>query len=164
MQMHKFLDEFVDFLTLLLQVNSQPIIIGDFNIPWNLPDQAATQRLTEILNTFNLLQEIEFPMHKAGNTLDWIIQKDEQNCIHNLTKLEFLSDHCIIEWTMKKFPSQSVKIERQIRNLKNINTNQFKIDLKNKLEIIQENVNTEEMFGNYINDITSTIEKTCPYI
>ena len=60
------------------------------------------QRLIEILNTFNLIQEIDFPMHKAGNTLDWIIHKEVQNCIHNLTKLEFLSDHCNIEWTMKK--------------------------------------------------------------
>ena len=59
------------------------------------------------------MQEIEFPMHKAGNVLDWIIHKEELNCIHNLTKLEFLSDHCIIEWTMKKVPSISVKIKKQ---------------------------------------------------
>ena len=71
-----------------------------------------------MLNTFNLLQEIDFPMHKAGNTLDWIIHKEEQNCIHNLTKLDFLSDYCIIEWTMKKVPLQAVKTKRQSRNLK----------------------------------------------
>ena len=45
-----------------------------------------------------------------------------------------------------------------------MNTDQFKIYLKNKLEIMQENVNTEEMYGHYINDITSIIEKTCPCI
>ena len=72
-QMHKFWMNFVDFLTLLLQENSQPIIIGDFNVPWNLPDPTDTWILIEILNTFNLLQEIEFSMHKAANTLDWII-------------------------------------------------------------------------------------------
>ena len=68
--MHTFLEEFVDFLTLLLQKNSQPIIKGDFNILWNSPDQIDTQRLIEMLNTFNLLQEIDVSMHKAGNTLD----------------------------------------------------------------------------------------------
>ena len=101
-------------------------------------------------------------MHKAGNTLDWIIHKEEQNCIHNLTKLDFLSDHCIIEWTMKKVPSQAEKIERQSRNLKNIDTDQFKIDLKNKLEIMHENVNIEDMYGKYIKDITYIIEKHAP--
>ena len=64
---------------------------------------------------------------------------------------------------MKKVPSQTVKIERQSRNLKNIDTDQFKIDLQNKLEIMHENNNIEEMYGNYIKDITSIIEK-CPYI
>ena len=96
-QMHTFLDEIVDFLTSLLQENSQPIIIGNFSVLWNLPDQTDTQKLIEIINTFNLPQEIEFPTHKVGNTLDWIIHKEDQNCIHSLTKLEFLSDHCIIE-------------------------------------------------------------------
>ena len=100
-------------------------------------------------------------MHKAGNILDWIIHKEELNCIHNLTKLEFLSDHCIIEWTMKKVPSISVKIEKS-RNLNNINTEQFKTDLQNKLEIMQGNANIEEMYGNYINTITSIIEKHAP--
>ena len=63
---------------------------------------------------------------------------------------------------MKKVPSISVKIEKQSRNLKNINTEQFKTDLKNKLEIIQGNINTEEMYGNYINTITSIIEEHTP--
>ena len=98
-------------------------------------------------------------MHKASKSLDSIIHKEEQNCIYNLTKLESLSDHCIIGQTMKKTPSQPEKIEKKSRNLKNINTDQFKINLKNKLEIMPENANTEEMYGNYINNITSIIEK-----
>ena len=62
----------------------------------------------------------------------------------------------------EKVLSQTVKIERQIRNLQNIDTDQFKIDLKNKLVIMHENINIEEMYGNYIKDITSIIEKHAP--
>ena len=97
-----FLDEFGKIVTSLLQENSQTIIIGDFNVPWNLTEHTNTKGLNDILNTFDLTQVIDFPTHKAGNVLDWIIYKEQQNCIHNLIKLEFLSDHCIIEWTMKK--------------------------------------------------------------
>ena len=102
LQICTFLAEFGEFLTSLLQENSQAIITGDFNTLWNLSEQTETRRLNELLNIFNLIQEIEFPTHKAGNVLDWIIHKEKLNCIHNLTKLEFLSDHCIIEGTMKK--------------------------------------------------------------
>ena len=59
-------------------------------------------------------KEIEFPMHKAGNTLDWIIHKEELNCTHNLTKLEFLSDHCIIEWQWKKYHHKLQKLKNNV--------------------------------------------------
>ena len=71
-QICTFLDEkFSEFLTALLQENSQTIITGDFNILWNLSEQTDTRRrLNEMLNTFNLTQGVEFPTHKAGNILD----------------------------------------------------------------------------------------------
>ena len=118
--------------------------------------------MNDILHTFNLVQEIEFPTHKAGKALDWIIHKEELNCMYKLTNLEFLSDHCIIEWTMRKAPLISKKLKKQSRNLKNINMEQFKKEIKNKLENLHTNVNTEEMYGNYIKTITSTIEEHAP--
>ena len=41
------------------------------------------------------------------------------------------------------------KIEKESRDLKNMNTEQFKIELKNKLENTQENVNIGEMYGTF---------------
>ena len=80
------LDEYPDFLTSVLKENSQPTMLGDFNIPWNLPDHIDTQHLAEMLNIFNLHQLVNFPTHKAGNTLDCIIYRAEQNYIQNITK------------------------------------------------------------------------------
>ena len=77
--------------------------------------------------------------------------------MHNIIKSDFLLDHCIIEWTMRRDPSQTVKIERLRRNVKDKDTNQFETDLKNKLEITHENANIEDMYENYIKDITSII-------
>ena len=159
-----FFEEISEALTSLLQENSQPTIIGDFNIPWNLSGHTDTRRMSELLQTFNLVQEIEFPTHRAGNILDWIIHKEEENCIQNLTNSEYLSDHCIIEWTMRKPPIISEKIEKHSRNLKNIDIELFKDDLKNKIQDLQNNVNTEEMYENYIKIITSTIEEHAPSI
>ena len=111
MQLLSFLEEFPDFLTSVLKENSQSTILEDFSIPWNIPDNIDTQCLAEMLNTFNLHQLVNFPTHKADNTQDWIIHKAEQNCNQNITKSDFLSDHFIIEWTMIRDPSQTVKIE-----------------------------------------------------
>ena len=63
---------------------------------------------------------------------------------------------------MRKDPSQTVQTERLSRNIKDIDTKQFETDLKNKLEINYENANMEDMYENYIKDITSIIEKHAP--
>ena len=63
---------------------------------------------------------------------------------------------------MKKVPSILEKKEKQTRNLKNINTEQFKTELKNKLDNMQRDINTEEMYANYIDSITSILEEHVP--
>ena len=65
---------------------------------------------------------------------------------------------------MKKAPLIQDKREIKTRNFKNINTDQFKIDLKNKLDNIQRDINIDEMYGNYVDTITSHSRQTCPYI
>ena len=96
---------------------------GDFNIPWNSLDHIDTKSLAEMLNTFNLHQLINYQIHKAGITLDWVIHRAEQNCIQNITRSDSLSDHYIIEWNMIGHPSQTVKIEQISRNIKYIDIN-----------------------------------------
>ena len=78
-----FLEEFGEIVTSLLQENSQTIKTSDFNVPWSLTEHTDTKRLNDILNTFDLTQVIDFPTYNAGNVLDWIIHKEQQNCFHN---------------------------------------------------------------------------------
>ena len=63
---------------------------------------------------------------------------------------------------MKKAPLIQEKREIKTRNLKNINRDQFKLDLKNKLDNIQRDINIDEMYGNYVDTITSTLDKHAP--
>ena len=138
-----FLDEFGEIVTSLLQENSQTIIIGDFNVLWNLIEHTNTKRLNDILNTFNLTEVIDFPTHKAGNILDWIIHKEQQNCIHNLIKLEFLSDHCNHRMDYEKSTINTREKGKTNKEFKNINTEQFNRDLMNKLDNIQRDINIQ---------------------
>ena len=88
MKILTFLEEYHDFLTSVIKENSQPTILGDFNILWTSPGHIDTQSIAEMLNTFNIHQLINFPTHKVGNTLDWIILRAEQSC--SKTESEFL--------------------------------------------------------------------------
>ena len=63
---------------------------------------------------------------------------------------------------MRRDPLQTVKIERLSSNIKDIDIKQFETDPENKIEIPHENVNIDDMYQNYIKDITLIIEKHAP--
>ena len=92
-----FLSEFPDHITTLLQTCNEPFILGDINIPLNKLNHIDKISMTEILDLFGLTQLVNFQTHKISNTIDWIVCK-EPTQIQNLTKHDYISDHCIIPW------------------------------------------------------------------
>ena len=64
------------------------IFSGNFNIPFG-NSFSDTVAMNNILDMFNLKQHVNFPTHKFGNTLDWLITNDECNLINkNLLHFE----------------------------------------------------------------------------
>ena len=55
------LEEFPDHITSLLQSSNNILISGDFNIPWNKPENPDTISMQEILDMHNLNQHIHTP-------------------------------------------------------------------------------------------------------
>ena len=68
------------------------IISGDFIIPFGNGSSDAVA-MNNILDLFNLKQHVNFPTHKFGNTLDWLITSDESNLINNIRSTGQMSDH-----------------------------------------------------------------------
>ena len=100
-QIRIFLNEFSEHITTLLQQNDNPIILGDINIPWNREDYIDRERLLEIMDLYNLKQHVLIQTHKQGNTLDWIISKENSTTISRIQEGDYLADHCTITWTHK---------------------------------------------------------------
>ena len=91
-----FLDEFTEHITTLLQQHDDPIILGDINIPWNRADNMDREGLVEIMSLYNLKQHVKIQTHKQGNTLDWIMSKENSTTISGIDEGDYLSDHCAI--------------------------------------------------------------------
>ena len=87
-------------------------ISGDFNIPWNKPDNPDTISMQDILDMHGLNQQIHTQTHKCGNTLHWLIS-NTANTIQNITNKDYLSDHSLIEWKFQISRKASEKIQNQ---------------------------------------------------
>ena len=61
-----FLDEFSEHITTLLQLNGDPIILGDINIPWDKEDNIDRESLLEIMDLYSLKQNVLIQTHKKA--------------------------------------------------------------------------------------------------
>ena len=52
--------------------------------------------IIEIMSLYNLKQHVDIQTHKQGNTLDWIMSKENLTTISGINEGDYLSDHCAI--------------------------------------------------------------------
>ena len=70
-----FFHEFSVYLESLVMCNKLLLICGDFNIHMDVPSDADTIRLKDLLNSTRLVQHVKRPTHIHGRTLDLIVTR-----------------------------------------------------------------------------------------
>lgn len=75
-------------------------IVGDFNIKYDV--ETEKRPLLELLNSFNLVQDVSEATHSAGHTLDFVITHNDDNLVTAVQVVPLsISDHhvvrCIID-------------------------------------------------------------------
>ena len=87
------------------------------------------------MNLYKLKQHVLIQTHKQGNTLDWIIPRENLTSISRIQEGDYLSDHYTITWMHKVEKQQMEKINHTSRNLKSINDQNLASDLAEKLSL-----------------------------
>ena len=100
--------------------------------------------------------------HKQGNTLDWIISKENLKTISGINEGDYVSDHCAITWTHKVEKQPMEKIIQTSRDLKSINEQNFASDLAERLPKLNNIDNFHTVYERYIEAITSTLNQHAP--
>ena len=124
------LDELSEALVDTLADYNNIIILGDFNIHVDEPNNAIALELIDIMSALGLKQVVDFPTHNMLHTLDLIFieagpLEDTIRCYPGA----FISDHRIVNLAIQQIrPSHPVK-EVIFRKYKNINYDLFKQDL-----------------------------------
>ena len=67
---HDLFEEFASFIDTLASRTGHLILLGNFNIHWDIRDELNTKKLVELLASSNLTQHV----HKSTHTLGHIIK------------------------------------------------------------------------------------------
>ena len=134
-----FIQEFYNFIEILSTNYTNLVICGDFNIHINNPTDSFVSDFNDILNTFSLSQSVHFPTHKLGNTLDLIIHDPSILTIENISvEIPDRSDHYMIFFEILCNIESNSKREITFRNIKNVDMQNFKNDIKNASNLFTE--------------------------
>ena len=123
-----------------------------------------SESLVEIMSLYNLKQHVDIQTHKQGNTLDWVMSKEDSTTISGINEGDYLSDHCTITWTHKVEKQPMEKIIHTSRGVKSIKEKNFASDLADRLQIPSATENLQTLYEKYTKAITSTLDKHAPEI
>jgi hypothetical protein len=109
---------------------SKLILLGDFNIHVDNPDNTDTIAFNEMLDSFDCNQIVHVPTHTSGHTLDLCIVPAVSDLNVSSPKAEyFISDHTFLAFhlNVSRPPSETFTISS--RNTGKIDTEAFQKDL-----------------------------------
>ena len=131
-----FLDEFGDYLSSVLSKHKNVLLMGDFNVKFNKPEDSDTCSLMDMFYNFDLKQYIQCSTHTSGNTLDLIVARDNSDLdISTPTESWYISDHCFIECNLKFSKPHSEKSVSVIEKLKTFTVSSLQMIYKKLCKI-----------------------------
>ena len=89
----KFLNEVYDYMENNIKTTGKLLLTGDFNIKINDENNHETAKFLDFLESFGLVNHINFGTHHQENTLDLVISSKQYHLAHNPIKRCLFSDH-----------------------------------------------------------------------
>ena len=126
--------EFCNKLASLLENNinssSELLLLGDFNIAVNKPSDSGPATFLDVLDSFNLINKVNEPIHRLANTLDLVILDANSNTIPRVTVDRLFLDHNIILFDMALPHTITIPEIKVYRKSKYITPEAFITDIK----------------------------------
>ena len=144
-----------------LNLTDKMLLVGDFNVHVDNPDNPDTILLNDLLASYNLVNRINFPTHKHQHTLDLIIDNEDNSLITSTSRDLLISDHNFVHCTLNiKHPLPSPKTI-QYRQIKKMDHTAFRDNLKKHLNL-SEDQSLEDMISAYDFILTQTLDALAP--
>ena len=111
----RFFDEITTLLEIVATFQSQVVISGDFNIHVDDPNDRQGHHLLEILDSFDMVQDITGSTHKGDHTLDLVITRRNSPPAGYRVDPPVYSDHSLV---LCAFPPMNFAVHHKTKNVR----------------------------------------------
>ena len=148
--MGMFIQDFPTMIEEFIMGKHELITVGDFNIHMDNKLNVDTILFDDILEAFNLINNVNFPTHIANHTLDLVINQQDSRIIQSIERGELLSDHHFTNFKVLMETKKQLFKVIKCRSLKNIDIVELSRDLA---------TNTTQMMHNKTTDVTTLVQQ-----
>ena len=157
-----FIDELTTLLEAIITNTGNLYLMGDFNIKVNNTEDPQTQTFMDFLECFDLQNNVNFPTHLSGKTLDLVISRIDDTSITSFAQGEMIADHHAIEFTMRAVVDLKISKTRTVRSMKNIDQDKLNEDLISVVAKITSTDNLFEAVELYNCELTKILDHHAP--
>ena len=129
---------FTEYLPDLDYINNLPglvCLVGDVNIHCVNPQQSITKQTLTTPSLHSLVQVINWPTHRCGNIIDWVIVRPDDDIHGKSTVTDSLeSDHYCTKSYLNISVSKPSTLYRTVRSIANIDRPSFIAELSSVSE------------------------------
>ena len=136
--------------------------MGDFNIPWNNKEHSETLEFQELLSTFNLVQHVNFVTHNGGNTLDYIISREDDHLVTSVSQGDMIADHSTVLVNLQVSKPPTTRKKMSLCKIKSTNSKKFGQDLSETLSSLTLPNDVSDAFSLFGESITTALDIHAP--
>ena len=129
----EFIDEFADMMTQYACSTTKALVVGDFNIHWEVKTDPSAMRLKSVLQEADFMQHVTGVTHVAGHTLDLVISKGKEKLVKSVEISSLLSDHFALHGRLCLKRPPRPKKEVTFRSFKRLDHDAFARDVVHEL-------------------------------
>lgn len=157
-----FFTEFAEFVDSIATSNDHLLILGDFNIHWDVPSNPDTRHLSDILRSANLTQHVNERTQIHGHILDLVISRETDDLVKNVCVSSMISDHYLVDIVLSlQKPVLPIK-NMKYRKYRSIDKASFTADLNASRLISHPPEDLEKLVDAYNDDLRNIMDKHAP--
>ena len=159
----QFANELAAYMEKNINTSGEQIMVGDFNVHINKQDEGNAIILSDILESFNLTNCVEFLTHKLQNTLDLVINQQDSKHIRNVCQGYLLSDHHLVLFDVTSKSKVQLAKKQAFRKYKSIKLEDFSDDVVKELKSINlTDTTTDDLVSAYDRSLRLVLDTHAP--
>ena len=157
-----FIQHFSSLLEVVSTLPGHLLILEDFSIHWDKPDNPERIEFADLIDTFGLKQLVNKPTHTGLHTLDDAITRSDDQILRYVHVSDTITDQSLIIINLQVTKQKQNRKTKSVRKIKAIDIEKFCSDLQNTSVITSPPENLNELVNDLHKFLTSLLDNHAP--